>query len=384
MKIGIITLPFNWNYGGILQCFAMQQSLVDLGHEPIVINRVDKMNPSIKSKIVFLAKGFIRKYLQGKNVALRSWPHEDELNYIKQHTDRFIREKLNTTRLLHDEQEFRKLEDCKLDAYVVGSDQVWRPRYSPRIENHYLEFLGSTKNIKRISYAASFGADEWEYSLEQTQICSGLLKNFHAVSVREDIGVKLCEQHLGVRPELVLDPTFLLNREVYEKLVEEDGIDKMPGTLFNYVLDLSDEKLAFIEKAGQKLGLIPFSSTAKGSFFELGKKRLQDCVFPPVTKWLRAFMDAEFVITDSFHGTVFSIIFNKPFIALGNTKRGLSRFTSMLQLFDLEQRLVTEKELDKLDSVLEAEIDFDIVNEILVRERAKSIAFLEKALKKSS
>lgn len=378
MKIGIITLPFNWNYGGILQTYALQVALKELGHEAVTINR-NTVLMSFKMKVMSFTRRSILKVFLGKDVVVRTWPTKDELKQIRKHTDRFIKENIATTDLFHSEADFKDISKYKFKAFISGSDQVWRPKYSPVIENQFLGFLGNNTETKRISYAASFGVDNWEFDAKSTKSCSALAKKYGAISVREDSAIVHCKKHLGVGAQLVLDPTLLVPKENYIALVKKDGIEKMPGNLFNYVLDLTPEKEEFIQQVATNLGLVPFSSTAGGSFRDLGKKRLNDCIFPPLTQWLRGFMDAEFVITDSFHGTAFSIIFNKPFIAIGNKKRGITRFSSMLKLVGLEDRLILdvgEASLDKLKNT----IDFTEVNKKLEIKKRESIEFLKKAL----
>nr|WP_168136447.1 polysaccharide pyruvyl transferase family protein [Draconibacterium orientale] len=304
----------------------------------------------------------------------------NELKTIKKHTDRFIDENIAVTNQVNSDADLNNIGKSDFDAFIVGSDQVWRPRYSPKIANHFLDFLKSDSTKKRISYAASFGTDNWEYSPEQTKACANLAKRFKAISVREDSAVELCRKNLGVDAIVTLDPTFLVPKWEYEKLVEKDEVEKMPGKLFNYVLDINQEKKQVINDVGEKLNLEVFSASAKQSFFETGKIGLKDCIYPPVTYWLRSFMDAEFILTDSFHGTAFSIIFNKPFISIGNSKRGLSRFQSVLKIFGLEERLVDENELHKVFELLKRDIDFKSVNKILAEEKDRSIRFLKDAL----
>ncbi len=114
----------------------------------------------------------------------------------------------------------------------------------------------------------------------------------------------------------------------------------------------------------------------KRSFSEPGRKDINDCVFPPVEEWIRGVIDAEFVITDSFHGTVFSILFNKPFIAIANKSRGLTRFESLLKQFQLEDRLVFPTDNFNIDNL--NEIDREKTNAILVREKKRSMEFIKK------
>lgn len=107
----------------------------------------------------------------------------------------------------------------RYDAVIVGSDQTWRPKYSPNIYDFYLDFISKDKRIKRIAYASSFGVDDWEYSAEETKKCAKLSKLFDGISVREQSGIDLCKDHLGVDSELALDPTLLLNKDDYVTLI---------------------------------------------------------------------------------------------------------------------------------------------------------------------
>ena len=133
-------------------------------------------------------------------------------------------------------------------------------------------------------------------------------------------------------------------------------------------------KTSFVGKVAAETGLKAFQVMPKrfigNHTREDMKCRIGDFVFPRVTAWLRAFMDAEMTIVDSFHGAVFSIIFNKPFWVIGNEKRGMARFTSLLKMFHLEDRLVDETDLDNLD--FHKAIDWNEVNSILEEKRRAS------------
>jgi hypothetical protein len=118
----------------------------------------------------------------------------------------------------------------------------------------------------------------------------------------------------------------------------------------------------------------------KSLFRDAGRKKISDCIYPPVTAWLRGFMDAEYVVTDSFHGMAFAIIFNKPFLALGNTKRGMTRFSSLVKLFGLEDRIILSAD-SHLTEKLYSPIDFHHVNEILKTKQLEAYKFLSDSLK---
>ena len=381
MKIGILTQPLHANYGGLLQNYALQQTLVRAGHEVETIDWTPS-NKSLRSRL-YRIKWTILPFLFPKKYAkLRYQPTDEERKIIQQHTNHFISTYIHHTKTIIFRDGFsHQAKVGNYDAYVVGSDQCWRPRYNAFLTSMFLDFAKEEKP-KRIAYAASFGTDRWELTPEQTQMAAPLAQKFDAVTVREDSGVGLCKDHLGVEAVHVLDPTMLLTKEDYIRLIEQEKEPKSAGTLFNYILDPDAKKTAFIQKVAAQHGLTPFQVLPKYQTEtrtkEDIKQRIEDCVFPGVTAWLRAFMDAEMTIVDSFHGMVFSILFNKPFWVIGNAHRGMSRFTSLLKVFHLEDRLLDANHLDGVD--LKTPIDWDMVNAILEEKRKGSKKLLLKNL----
>jgi hypothetical protein len=379
-KIAVLTQPLGKNYGGILQAFALQVVLKNLGHEVLTVDR-----HYTKRRLYYVQKGYsvfkkaIERLILRKSILIRDWPTEKESDYIYKNNLRFIKENLRLTESIPNQNEMGKLNKYKFDAYVVGSDQVWRPKYSPYIPNFFLDFIPSNDPAKRIAFAASFGVDGLEYTPEQLAICAPLAKKFDAVSVREDSAVALCREHFGIAATHVLDPTLLLEKEDYIKVVEKDNISKSKGTLMSYVLDITPEKEEMIQQIARARNLTEFSVFPEMQFHEVGRKGLEKCVYPPITAWLRGFMDADYIVTDSFHGTAFSIIFNKPFIAIGNASRGLSRFTSLLNIFGLAERLVLSKDQLSLE-LINKPIDFEKVNSIRAEKKDQAIQFLKDAL----
>lgn len=378
MKIGILTLTLHNNYGGLLQAFALQKALKNTGHDVCTIN-LHSEGDTLLSKMRLLAEGLIDRFLLQKKVIIRDWPTQKENEIISANTRRFVNENIRTTEKYDSSLTLSKLSKYGFEAFIVGSDQVWRPRFSPNIFNFFLDFVENANNVKRIAYAASFGVDDWEFTPEQTETCARLAKKFNAVSVREESAVKLCNEKFGVDALHVLDPTMLLNKEDYIALVEKDNMPNSKGNLMVYVLDKSPDitKIEEILVSGFKLK--SFYVMAKRKFTDFDKESIEDCIFPPVTAWLRGFMDAEFVVTDSFHGTVFSILFNKPFITIGNQDRGLARFTSLLKLFNLENRLI-QTSADINDKLLHEKINWEKVNLILREKKEQSFRFLNDVL----
>ena len=342
MKIGILTLPLHTNYGGILQAYALQTVLERMGHEVVVFDIKKKYSLPFGKFPLSYTKRIIKKYiLHKKNVRIFEEQYQQKIYpIISQHTQKFIDKYIH----LYQVDSLKDVKEKEFEVIVVGSDQVWRPKYFMSMFKTGIEdaFLNFTKNweIKRIAYAVSYGTEEWEYTSTQTEKCGKLLKVFDAVSVREESGIKLCKEHFDKEVEHVLDPTMLLEKEDYIKLFESANTPKSPGTLLNYILDETPEKKEIINKIAKDKKLIPFRVNSK---IENRNAPLEERIQPSIEQWLRGFYDAEFVVTDSFHACVFSILFNKPFVVIGNKERGMARFNSLLKMFGLEDRLIADK-----------------------------------------
>ena len=382
MKIGILTQPLHSNYGGLLQNYALQQILIRAGHD---VETIDWAGGSgLREELYRLKVKMLHSVLPAKYSVPGYTPNTREKGIIQQNTNHFINAYINHTETICSHDGFsRKAKEDGYDAFVVGSDQCWRPCYNAFLTAMFLDFV-QDKKVKRIAYAASFGTDKWEFNPQQTAVCTHLAKKFDLVTAREDSGVKLCKEHLGVDAVHVLDPTMLLSKEDYMKLIETEKEPKSNGSLFNYILDPSANKSVFIQRVAEAKGLESFQVLpkyqAETRTKENIKKNIEDCVFPSVTAWLRAFMDSKMTIVDSFHGMVFSIIFNKPFWVIGNANRGMSRFTSLLKMFHLEDRLIDVNQLDNAD--FSTPIDWMMVNRIMEEKRDESRNLLLNELRK--
>ena len=380
MKIGILTQPLYCNYGGLIQCYALQQTLQNMGHEAIVLQREWNRRYTFKGACIYYIRHIV-KMLIGRRGSWHYYVAQEKRDYIAQNTYKFI-EKHIVPRSKHcyttDELK-QEVERLQLDAIIVGSDQVWRPYYSPCQPNYFLDFLPADSKIKRISYAASFGGDNWSFSPRQTIQCRELLKRFNAVSVREKSAIKLCKEHFGVDAIQVLDPTMLLEQDDYRTVVGVLKTKRGKGNLFCYVLDKSVEKLNIIKTVAKRTNKKPFESMPElpDTIYNLYGD-IDRCIFPPLENWLSSFVEADMVITDSFHGTVFSIIFNKPFWVIGNEGRGMARFQSLLSMYGLEDRLITVKSLQNID--FDVTIQWNRVNEERKMLQMESKKFLIKAL----
>ena len=371
MKIAIVTMPLGNNYGGLLQAYALQETLKRLGHDVWILQRG---NQSKRHEILRACRNIIYLILHKFYVS-----QKDKITLSK-NTIYFSSQYINPkTPKLRSQRSLRNyLVKNGIEAIIVGSDQVWRPRYVDQIEHYFLNF-SSDIDVKRISYAASFGVDKWEFSDEQTKTCKQLLEKFCAVSVREDTGVKLCKDYFDREACVVLDPTLLLEMDDYVHLINAENESPREGDVFCYFLDRSSEGQEVVRRMKDKTGLSVYTCMPKKTVYsEMNRENKDEFVYPSVTRWLRSFHDAKIVLTDSFHGCVFSIIFNKPFWVLCNKERGVARFHSLLQIFGLQNRIIDTTNIDSIK--WDENIDWIRVNQKRTEWMTKSFKFLTNAL----
>ncbi|RUM78994.1 MAG: polysaccharide pyruvyl transferase family protein, partial [Candidatus Thioglobus sp.] len=208
---------------------------------------------------------------------------------------------------------------------------------------------------------------------EITPTLSKYALKFDAISVREDSAIKLCQKYLKTDAVQVLDPTFLLDTTDYLKLVEQmnENVEIGNNRACVYILDMNKHKQDIIREV---------LKTKKLTLHRIGKPTKKG--FPSIESWINGFDKSEFIITDSFHGTVFAILFNKPFISIVNEGRGTTRFTSLLKLFGLSKRLITPTtNPQKIKEIISSPINYNEVNQILSVQRDLSKSFLINILK---
>lgn len=370
MKVGILTLPIGYNYGGILQNWALQEVLRSFGLRPLTIyyrglNHRQKIYRWFNRLFVYIIKHIVRHPTRSLNHL--PWdlrPYSPLLKFVKQHVNTIDYMLLDTDVAL-------KTKDIK--AIIVGSDQVWRPKYNREyLPTMFCDFLNDDSHITAIVYAASFGVSKWEYNERESYMAQKEVAKFKAISVRETSGVKLCKDYLNIDVIRTLDPTLLLTKSDYLKLIPKGVFDLLPEKFMAvYVLDLTQEKKDLIEQIGKELGLEPF-------YF--GNTETDGENLVSVETWLGAIMKSQFVITDSFHGTAFSINFRRPFISIINRSRGADRFISLLQMFDLEDRLIDLSVVSLPFKLTCKSISWDSIARTQEIERKKSIRFLKSNL----
>lgn len=371
MDIGIITHPLRGNYGGMLQAYALQETLTRMGHTVRIVDMrtttdargmKESLKQSVREKLakLFLSLGWHNRFAN---------PAYPARAMGKRFAARF-------THLLPISA---KQPPC--DAYVVGSDQVWRclyvRGYAGGVPFFFLKQASPAVRARSIAYAASFGTDTWEGTPEETAECASLLQDFKAVSVRESSGIELCRRHLNRTDAVRMpDPTLLATDEDYRRIMEAEGC--RPGRTASpycahYLLDNNEAKQNILHAAARLAGLQegpammarPDAPTRRGRL-PMGGGR-----------WLSELKHARLMITDSFHGCVFSIIFNKPFLCIMNEGRGVTRMQELLSTYGLENRLLPSSagEAD-IAAALSTPIDWERVNGIRAAERERGLRFL--------
>lgn len=354
--IGILTLHYGLNYGGVLQAYALQKTLQLHGYDCKIIDRI----PISFGKYKYLFK---RKFIHPFTHCGFADFRRNFLNY--------------KTYPVFTSQQMQELSR-KFETIIVGSDQVWRKGIFSVEGNYFLNFLPEASRTKGISYAASFGVDFWEYDSKETEEIKRCLTGFKAISVREESGVSLIKEKCNLNSICVLDPTLLADSKIYDPLLLKSNYTTK-GKLVSYILDWNDYKKNVTTELTSKLGketvhILPQQRNRKG--YLQGFRDHE----PYVYDWLKAIKDSDYVITDSYHGTIFSIIFNKQFLVIGNKERGLTRFVSLLKKFDLTDRILNETQPLRTETLLENDIEYDLVNRILSEERNSSMFFLRSNL----
>lgn len=361
MRIGILTQPLHNNYGGLLQNFALQESLRKMGHTPITLNvKYQPYKVTILTRVIKFLARLLKKVTGDKNIIFVDVVKQiNFFNSPQKYQKEFIFKYLEIEDF---SQPLEKTfwETHELDALIVGSDQVWRSRFSPHILNYFLNFADGKENIKKISYAASFGIDYWDGSTEMIEPIKHLLQQFDAVSVREESGVDLCKSIFDKDATLVLDPTLLLTASDYKRIIPQQ-LNLKRRTCAVYILDATSDQLKRINDVCYEKGL---------SVNYIGRPNRKG--FPSVESWLSGIFSSDYVITDSFHGTVFSIIAHKQFSTIINASRGAARFETLLDMFDLKERLVDIGG----ELINEMHIDYEVVNDKLNEQRKFSYEFI--------
>ncbi len=370
----IISLTGYSNYGNVIQRYALQKFLKENGYNFVSIAddfhhpRANYVIP--KKVLVKTVPRFIKRAIKG---ITPYWylPSISELYPEVARFNNLIR--FANKNIWH--KPFNLVDSLNYKNYIVGSDQVWRNWYGDdkneekRKAGHYfLDFLGD-RETNRLAYAASFGKDVMTDVLSEDFIryVKPYAKKFNGISVRERSAKSMIREAWTIRDAVeVVDPTLLLDAADYSSLISKKYLVGVPDEkLFYYILDMTLDKRRLLGLVEKKLSQ-EFWGINPGVEDEL----------PPVEWWLKGFRDSDFVVTDSFHGTVFSILNHTPFVVIGNEGRGLSRITDLLEGLGLEGRIVLEHKISDFSFETLGEINWPKVEKCLSKKREDSSSWL--------
>nr|WP_297705750.1 polysaccharide pyruvyl transferase family protein [uncultured Butyrivibrio sp.] len=363
MKVSIITRHAITNYGSLLQAYATQTAIEELGHECEIVDYI-RRDESYKEH----EKTLLRRKIQWNNNPLKRFAYlalrQPESIFAGR---RFEKERMKYLKL---SQKFETREsisaNCpKADVYMTGSDQVWGPTEDGTYDsNYFLSFAGESK---KIAYAASFGHTDMNEELYQ--YFKKLLASYACIAVREKSAVDIIND-MGYQASQVLDPTLLFDRHFWSKRASDIKKGKY---ILVYQIHNDPQLSDYAEKVAKKKGLPLIRISA--SFHQITRSgKFIWC--PSIADFLGYIKNAELLITDSFHGTAFAINFNTPFVeVLPNNNTG-TRNVSILSLTGLSDRILCSDNI----GIEDKKIDFEKVNNILEVEREKSKNILQKMI----
>lgn len=384
-KVGLVTCYFKNNYGSVLQAYATKKILDNnnIPNETINIdNNIDFKKGKrkyylkqlfnfnfIKSKLGMIKLKLDKKIVKdlGKNISIRDKKYKE------------FRQEFNLSESTKTYEELKKLTIKKYSNIIVGSDQLWLP---VNIVADYYTLNWVPDNINKISYSTSFGVSKIDKKYNDKY--NYFLNRINHLSVREDTGIKLIKDISGIDAKLVCDPTILLTREEWDEVAVKDRIIKDKYILC-YFLGSNIKHRKFAEKLKNKTGYKIVSLNHCDEYVKYSD------IFADITpydigpkEWLNLIKNAEYICTDSFHGTVFSLIYNKPFFnfrrynskSIASTN---SRLDSLLNIVNINnERILTGDE--DIDTVLKYKINFDTVNNKLDKFRNESKKWLLDAI----
>ena len=317
-KIGVIGLAHSHNIGNILLKYAIFIKLTEFGFDPYIIGQRYRTH----------------------NISLL----------------------LEKTKVKIINNSFSEIKEKEYDILMVNSDQTWRKWDDYFYDIAFLKFAENW-NIPKFVYGASLGLDTWEFTKADENISKYLLKNFTGISTREIGSKKLIKKYLGINSEFVLDPTLLIDKKYYLDLIKDFKNDVIINKtfIFVYTVTNSEKFKNYIKSINTKYNIYFINARVKDQ----------------IKKFIYGIYNCKAVITDSFHGTIFSIIFNKPFISFIYKNHGKERFNTLKSIFNLENRIFGSNSIPNI-KLLEEPL---IINKNIIKKcKKKSIQFLKRNL----
>ncbi|MBO5286697.1 MAG: 2-succinyl-5-enolpyruvyl-6-hydroxy-3-cyclohexene-1-carboxylic-acid synthase [Clostridia bacterium] len=349
--VGIVGWWFASNYGSSLTYFALAKILENSGMKPIFV-LAPKLNgipwdSDTQQTIDFIGKRF-------RTTKYRDMTHISEVNGF-----------------------------C--DSFMLGSDQMWTVHSTNLVGyTFFLDFVDLDK--KKIAFSTSFGQDNFDADAKTCLAISDYLKRFDAISVREYTGVDICKKKLGVDADQIIDPIFLCDEEDYDELAQDVSVEVPKKYLFAYILDPNPEKEEAVKHIAEKEGLEIITAFDMRGYdnnaqnWHTGKKLPK----PSTEEFLYYIKNCSYLVTDSHHGACMGIIYKRPYVALANPKRGVTRFETVAKAFGLEKRVVYNPHDVLTSTEIYKPIDYDKAFEKIEGEKRRAIEWLDNAFKKKT
>lgn len=365
MKVGILTFPNSTSYGAALQMYALYHTVQKLGHDAEIINYHSPYMKAGKHMAKASAKRGLRDWVRFRARAiLHKRQRRNFREFEKENTKLFpARPITHKTRLA--------LADGRYDAVICGSDQVWNPNITDSDLSYFLDFC--SENTKRIAYAPSFGVDSLDSAFVAS--VSGELHRFAALSVRERTGQILAEELTGRSVPILADPSMLLDAEEWSGLEREHPMGR-GEYIFYYTARRSPSLFSYCRALSEKTGLKIVA--VGGNLIKKIQNRdpmLQYAVDISPSEWLYLIRHAQYVVTNSFHGTAFSIIHRKNFYVEFSSDTN-SRLMHITEMLGLQDRVVKNGMCAGASPC-----DYTTVEDKLSALCAESVRYLENALR---
>lgn len=353
MKYGILTINDMDNYGNQLQNYALQEQIKKIGKVETIKNIEGLYKKNYRKRIIYKLKTAAKSLLPFK------------IQYKKSNNFKNFEKNIRYSRVLIDKNHIQRNLSKKYDKFIIGSDQVWNPYFKRTSE---VDFACFSTPEKVISYAASFGVEDIPIGKREFYIKG--LKNVSKISVREDRGAEIVKELTGREVQVVLDPTLLLDRQDWKNIIKKPRYVPNKKFILTYFLgNVSEERKKKIEELSNNNNL---------EIVNLGKVEYPKYYIAGPSEFLWYFNNADIIFSDSFHGCIFSIIFDKTFYYMNREDDNVSmnsRIDTLLEKFKLQDRKFINWKSISLEH------DYSHVASILEKEKRKSIEFLENALR---
>lgn len=352
MKIGILTFPGSPSFGASLQMAALCRALEN---ENIDVEIINYMNPYMQKK-EHLSSSVVQK-LKSAVANILSRRGSKEFQAFERTLPLYPKKRIHNTKEL-------KSLSTRYDYFICGSDQVWNPKVTGFDLNYLFAFCND--DSKKISYAASFGLNE--LPAECIDDYRKELSKFHRISVREERGQEIVRGLIGKECKLVIDPSMLLNKEEWEQRMVP--VKNLPEHyIAKFIFNHDDSVERWIEKLREKTHL-PVLTIGGSVLSKFQKEMFTGAIGPQ--KWLYVIHNADYVVTDSFHGAAFSIIFEKElFISLASSTN--SRLVTLCNNFELNDHIVPCDHFQRV-------IDYSKVKIKINEMQEESMAFIREAI----